>query len=244
MRRLLWILVPVAVLTASRPVLAAGVQGPSGTRVAQALSQDPTLSILGLLAVLALLPGIILLMTSFTRIVVVLSLVRTALGLNQVPPNQVLIGLAIFLTLFVMAPTLSKVESTALTPYLEGKVTVAVAAQRAEVPLKTFLASGTRQSDLELMLNESGQKAPTSVQKIPLATLVPAYTISQLTLAFEMGVLLFIPFVIIDFIVASVLMALGMMMVPPTLISLPVKLLLFVLMNGWAMVIQSTLAVR
>lgn len=246
MRRLRWVpWVALFVGLFARPAFAAGPPTPSGTSVSQALSQDPTLSILGLLAVLALLPGIILLMTSFTRIVVVLSLVRAALGLNQVPPNQVVVGLAIFLTLFVMAPTLSKVETTALNPYLQGQVTLAQASHRAEKPLKTFLAEGTRQSDLALMLRESGQNTPPkSIQSIPLSTLVPAYTISQLTLAFEMGVLLFIPFVIIDFIVASVLMALGMMMVPPTLISLPVKLLLFVLMNGWALVVQSMLSVR
>jgi flagellar biosynthetic protein FliP len=217
------------------------VPAPSGPSVAHALQQSPQISLLALLSLLAVLPGVVLLMTSFTRIVVVLSLLRTALGLNQVPPNQVIIGLALFLTFFTMAPTLSRVEQAAVSPYLSGRITATQAATRAETPIKEFLAAGTRQQDLAIFLSASGKSQVPSLKEIPLTALVPAYTISQLTIAFEMGVLLFVPFVIIDFIVASVLMALGMMMVPPTLISLPLKLLLFVLMNGWGLVVQSLL---
>ena len=222
------------------------IPAPSGPAVTHALQANPQISLLAMLSLLAVLPGVVLLMTSFTRIVVVLSLLRTALGLNQVPPNQVIIGLALFLTLFTMAPTLTKVESAAITPYLSGKITATQAATRAETPMKQFLAAGTRQQDLAIFLaaQNGGKSQVTSLSKVPLTALVPAYTISQLTIAFEMGVLLFVPFVIIDFIVASVLMALGMMMVPPTLISLPLKLLLFVLMNGWGLVVQNLLTMR
>ena len=160
------------------------------------------------------------------------------------PPSQVIIGLALFLTFFTMAPTLNKVENTAMAPYLAGKINLTQAATRAQVPVKAFLARGTRQQDLQIFLSAEGAPAPKSPQDVPLSALVPAYTISQLTLAFEMGVLLFVPFVIIDFIVASVLMALGMMMVPPTLISLPLKLLLFVLMDGWGLVVQTLITSR
>ena len=230
---------PARVLAAS-PNLPA----PSGPAVAKALQTSPQLELLGLLALLSIVPSVVLLMTSFTRIVVVLSLLRTALGLNQVPPNQVIVGLALFLTIFTMAPTLTQVENQALGPYLSGRLTASQALSAAETPMKDFLAKGTRQQDLAIFLSASGEKAPKSLKDVPLTALVPAYTISQLTIAFEMGVLLFVPFVIIDFIVASVLMALGMMMVPPTLVSLPLKLLLFVLMNGWGLVIQSLLTSR
>lgn len=247
MRRALWGLAAFGgVLFLGLPAaFAAGPNlSPSGPSVTQALQSTPQISLLFLLAALAVLPGVVLLMTSFTRIVVVLSLMRTAIGLNQVPPNQVIIGLALFLTFFTMAPTITQIENRAMTPYLQGKMSLSQAGAAAQVPLKQFLAKGTRQSDLQLFLSAEGAKAPKDVQAVPLSALVPAYTISQLTVAFEMGVLLFIPFVIVDFIVASVLMALGMMMVPPTLISLPVKLLLFVLMNGWALVVQSLLVAR
>ncbi len=244
-----WLLVAglaaLLLLLPGQALAASPLPGPSGTSVAHALQTNPQISLLALLSLLAVLPGVVLLMTSFTRIVVVLSLLRTALGLNQVPPNQVIIGLALFLTFFTMAPTLSKVETTAVTPYLSGRITVTEAASRAETPVKQFLAAGTRQQDLAIFLAaQSGKSQVTSLKSVPLTALVPAYTISQLTIAFEMGVLLFVPFVIIDFIVASVLMALGMMMVPPTLISLPLKLLLFVLMNGWGLVVQTLLTMH
>ncbi len=235
----------LVMLLPGQALAATPIPAPSGPAVAHALQTNPQISLLAMLSLLAVLPGVVLLMTSFTRIVVVLSLLRTALGLNQVPPNQVIIGLSLFLTLFTMAPTLSKVESAALTPYLAGRITATQAASKAETPMKQFLAAGTRQQDLAIFLAaQSGKSQVASLNKVPLTALVPAYTISQLTIAFEMGVLLFVPFVIIDFIVASVLMALGMMMVPPTLISLPLKLLLFVLMNGWGLVIQNLLTMH
>ena len=238
-------LAALLLLLPSHAFAASPVPAPTGPSVAHALQTNPQISLLALLSLLAVLPGVVLLMTSFTRIVVVLSLLRTALGLNQVPPNQVIIGLALFLTLFTMAPTLSKVESSAVTPYLAGRITATQAAARAEAPVKQFLAAGTRQQDLAIFLAaQNGKSQVRSLKDVPLTALVPAYTISQLTIAFEMGVLLFVPFVIIDFIVASVLMALGMMMVPPTLISLPLKLLLFVLMNGWGLVVQTLISMH
>ncbi|MDA8345045.1 MAG: flagellar type III secretion system pore protein FliP [Thermaerobacter sp.] len=246
MRRFL----PLALALASfllflpQQALAAAPPLPSGPSVSHALQTNPQITLLALLSILAILPGVVLLMTSFTRIVVVLSLLRTALGLNQVPPNQVIIGLSLFLTFFTMAPTLSRVETTALQPYLSGRINLSQAAARAQTPIKAYLARGTRQQDLAVFLHAENAPVPKTVQDVPLSALVPAYTISQLTLAFEMGVLLFVPFVIIDFIVASVLMALGMMMVPPTLISLPIKLLLFVLMDGWGLVVQTLLTSR
>ncbi len=244
MRRLLGLL-PLLLLVLLLPQQAlAAAPLPSGPSISHALQTNPQITLLALLALLAILPGVVLLMSSFTRIVVVLSLLRTALGLNQVPPNQVIVGLSLFLTFFTMAPTLSKVETTALQPYLAGKINLIQASKRAQVPVKDFLARGTRQQDLQVFLNVENAPAPKTVQDVPLSALVPAYTISQLTLAFEMGVLLFVPFVIIDFIVASVLMALGMMMVPPTLISLPLKLLLFVLMDGWGLIVQTLLTSR
>lgn len=248
MRRLLTLPLAAALLVLFAATARAAGTGtltlPSGPSVAHSLGANPQMTLLILLAVLAVVPGMVLLMTSFTRIVVVLSLLRTALGLNQVPPNQVIIGLSLFLTLFTMAPTLSRVEQVALTPYFAGRLTASQAIAKAQSPVKDYLAAGTRQQDLALFMRAEKLPAPKNLAAVPLSALVPAFTVSQLTLAFEMGVLLFVPFVIVDFIVASVLMSLGMMMVPPTLISLPLKLLLFVLMDGWGLVVQTLITSR
>jgi flagellar biosynthetic protein FliP len=199
------------------------------------------LSLLLLITVLSLAPSIIVLMTSFTRIVIVLGFVRTSLGTQQMPPNQVLIGLALFMTLFVMSPTLSKVNTDALQPYLKGTINQTEAIQKASTPMKEFMYKQTREKDLLLFLNYTKTEKPKTYQDIPITVLVPAYAISELKTAFQMGFMIFIPFLVIDMVVASTLMAMGMMMLPPVMISLPFKILLFVLVDGWYLVVKSLL---
>ncbi|QJD83367.1 flagellar type III secretion system pore protein FliP [Cohnella herbarum] len=199
------------------------------------------LSMLLLITVLSLAPAILVLMTSFTRIVIVLGFVRTSLGTQQMPPNQVLIGLALFMTLFIMAPTFSTLNETALKPYLAGEITQTEALQKASVPMKEFMYKHTREKDLLLFMNYTKTEKPATYQDIPITVLVPAYAISELKTAFQMGFMIFIPFLVIDMVVASTLMAMGMMMLPPVMISLPFKILLFVLVDGWYLVVKSLL---
>jgi flagellar biosynthetic protein FliP len=209
-------------------------------------SDDPgdvsnTITILLLITILSIAPAVIVLMTSFTRIVIVLGFVRTALATNQMPPNQVIIGLALFLTLFVMSPTLSEINNQALQPYMKGEIDQATALQKASVPMKEFMAKQTRDKDLLLFLNYSKSPKPKSYEDIPLTALIPAFAISELKTAFQMGFMIFIPFLVIDMVVSSVLMAMGMMMLPPVMISLPFKILLFILVDGWYLVVKSLL---
>lgn len=199
------------------------------------------LSILLLITVLSVAPAIMVLMTSFTRIVIVLGFVRTSLGTQQMPPNQVLIGLAMFLTFFIMAPTFSQVNDVALQPYLKGEITQTAAFEKATVPMKKFMFSHTREKDLMLFMNYTKTEKPKTFEDIPITVLIPAYAISELKTAFQMGFMIFIPFLVIDMIVASTLMAMGMMMLPPIMISLPFKLLLFVLVDGWYLIVKSLL---
>lgn len=207
---------------------------------------DPTnvstsVKLLLLLTVLSLAPSILILMTSFARIVIVLSFTRTALATNQMPPNQVIIGLALFLTFFIMAPTLKEVNEQALQPLFDEEIGLEEAYERAAIPFKEFMAKHTRQKDLELFLEYNQAERPQSIEDIPLTTLVPAFALSEIKTAFQMGFMIFIPFLVIDMIVASVLMAMGMMMLPPVMISLPFKILLFVLVDGWYLVMKSLL---
>lgn len=209
-------------------------------------SSDPTsistsVKLLLLLTVFSLAPGILILMTSFTRIVIVLSFVRTSLATQQMPPNQVLVGLALFLTFFIMAPTFQQVYDEALEPLFVEEVTLDEAYESASVPMKEFMAKHTRQKDLALFMNYSGAERPETIQDIPLMTLIPAFAISELKTAFQMGFMIFIPFLVIDMAVASVLMSMGMMMLPPVMISLPFKILLFVLVDGWYLITHSLL---
>ncbi|WP_245772934.1 flagellar type III secretion system pore protein FliP [Paenibacillus catalpae] len=207
-------------------------------------SEEPgtsALSLLLLITVLSIAPAILVLMTSFTRIVIVLGFVRTSLGTQQMPPNQVLIGLAMFLTFFIMAPTFSQVNEVALQPYLKGEITQTAALEKAADPMKKFMISHTREKDLLLFLNYTKTEKPETYQDIPITVLVPAYAISELKTAFQMGFMIFIPFLVIDMIVSSTLMAMGMMMLPPVMISLPFKLLLFVLVDGWYLIVKSLL---
>lgn len=209
-------------------------------------SSDPTnvatsVKLILLLTVLSLAPAILILMTSFTRIIIVLSFVRTSLATQQMPPNQVLIGIALFLTFFIMAPTFHVVYEDALEPLFDEEITLDEAYTKASIPLKEFMAKQTRQKDLALFLNYTNAERPESIKEIPLTTLVPAFAISELKTAFQMGFMIFIPFLIIDMAVASILMSMGMMMLPPVMISLPFKILLFVLVDGWYLITQSLL---
>ena len=186
---------------------------------------------------LSFLPAMLIMFTSFTRIVVVLSFLRQAIGAQQIPPNAVLIGLAVFLTFFIMSPVVDVVNKDAIAPYLNKKITMQEAFTVAEPPLKTFMLKQTRQKDIALFLNISKTAVTSTPDELPLRVVVPAFAISELKTAFEIGFLIYLPFLIIDVVVSSVLLSMGMMMLPPTLVSLPFKLLLFVLVDGWNLVV-------
>ena len=195
------------------------------------------LQILVIMTLLSVAPSIVLLMTSFTRIVIVLGFVRTALGTPSAPSNQIVVGLSLFLTFFLMGPIFDRVNAEALRPYLDGKITSVEAIDKASVPLKQFMLKQTRTRDVEYFLQLGGY-GPTAVKDLPMRVVIPAFVISELQTAFQMGFLLFLPFLVIDFLVSSVLMALGMMMMPPVTVALPLKLLLFVLVDGWTLLVQ------
>ncbi|BAK64958.1 flagellar biosynthetic protein FliP [Sphingobium sp. SYK-6] len=201
-----------------------------------------SLQILVLMSLLTVLPSLVLMMTSFTRIIIVLSLLRQALGLAQTPPNQVLVGLALFLSMFVMRPAIDQISATAYTPYGEGQITVEEAISRSARVLHGFMTKQTRQSDLALFQNLANAPAFRSPDDIPFSILLPAFVTSELKTAFQIGFMIFLPFLIIDLVVSSTLMALGMMMLSPTIISMPFKLLLFVLVDGWALTMGSLAA--
>jgi flagellar biosynthetic protein FliP len=200
-----------------------------------------SLQLLFLLTVLSLAPAILILTTAFTRIVVVLSFLRSGLAAQQVPPNQVVIGLALFLTFFVMAPYWQQTNQAALQPYLAGQISAAEALQRGAEPIRAFMFKETREKDLALFVSLAGLARPQGPQDIPTHVLIPAFVISELKTAFEIGFLIYLPFLIIDMVVASTLMSMGMLMLPPVMISLPFKLLLFVLVDGWHLVVQALL---
>ena len=200
-----------------------------------------SVKLLLLLTVLSLAPSILILMTCFTRIVIVLGFVRTALSTQQMPPTQVLIGLSLFITFFVMAPVFSEVNDEALQPLFKDEINLEEAYEKAAGPFKEFMSKHTRQKDLLLFMEYSNAKTPESIEDIPLTTLVPAFAISEMKTAFQIGFMIFIPFLVIDMIVASVLMSMGMMMLPPVMISLPFKILLFVMVDGWYLVVKSLL---
>lgn len=194
------------------------------------------------LAVLSIAPSLILMLSSFTRIIIVFSLTRNALGLQGIPPNQVLVGLALFLSLFVMAPTLEVLNEEALQPYLDGTISQSEAIERGQEPLREFMLEHTGTDELEVMLEAAGQGRPQTVDDIGMSTLIPAFLLSELKTAFTIGFVIFIPFLIIDIVVAASLMALGMMMLPPAFISLPFKLLLFIMVGGWSLIVETLLA--
>ncbi len=200
-----------------------------------------TIQILLLMTLLTLLPAILLSMTSFTRIIIVLSLLRQALGLPQTPPNQVLVGLALFMTLFIMGPVLSQSYSQGVRPYLDGKLEAEAAFTQVTAPVKEFMLHQTRDSDLAMFSKIAGQAQYATPGDVPLTVLIPTFITSELKTAFQIGFMIFIPFLIIDLVVASVLMSMGMMMLSPMLVSLPFKIMLFVLVDGWSLV-MGTLA--
>ncbi len=200
-----------------------------------------TLEILALMTMLTLLPAILLMMTSFTRIIIVLSILRQALGTAQTPSNQIILGLALFLTLFVMSPVFDQAYQVAGKPYLDGSLTALDALRAATEPFKTFMLAQTRETDIRMFADIAGVSEIESPEQTPLTLLMPAFVTSELKTAFQIGFLIFIPFVIIDLVVASVLMSMGMMMLSPMIISLPFKLMLFVLVDGWSL-IMGTLA--
>ncbi|HBN84141.1 MAG TPA: flagellar biosynthetic protein FliP [Clostridiales bacterium] len=198
-----------------------------------------TVKLLLFLTVLSLAPSILIMMTSFTRIIIVLSFTRNAMNTQQAPPNQVLIGLALFLTLFIMKPVITEINDTAYKPFMENTVGQQEALDTGAAVIKEFMLKNTYSEDVNLFIELSGGQAPETLDQLPLTTVIPAFITSELKTAFKMGFYLYIPFIVIDMIVASTLMSMGMMMLPPTLISMPFKLLLFVLVDGWSMTVET-----
>ncbi len=198
-----------------------------------------SLQILLGLTVLTLAPSILIMMTSFTRILIVLSFLRSALGTQQMPPNQIIVGLALFITFFTMSPYIDEINSKALQPYLAGTMDQPTALNEAMKPLRFFMFKQTRENDIALFINLADGPRPASQEEVSTMTLIPAFIISELKTAFQIGFLIYIPFIVIDMVVASTLMSMGMMMVPPVMISLPFKILLFVLVDGWHLLIRS-----
>lgn len=199
-----------------------------------------SIKIILMLTVLTLAPAILILMTCFTRIIVILSFLRQALGTQQMPPNQLLVGLTLFLTFFIMRPTFQELNGEALKPFLEGQIQQEAAVEKALIPLRRFMFKQTRGSDLQMFLKLSGEKTIAKTRAdVPSMVLIPAFVISELKTAFQIGFIIYLPFLVIDMVVASVLMAMGMMMLPPVVISLPFKIMLFVIVDGWGLIVGS-----
>jgi len=198
-----------------------------------------SMQILFILTILSIAPSLLIMLTSFTRIVIVLSFTRNAIGTQQMPPNQVLIGLALFLTFFIMSPVITEINETAFVPYTNGQISQDEAIDKAAGPIRTFMFKCTREKDLALFLKLGQVNQPLAKNDIPTSTLIPAFIISELKTAFEIGFFLYIPFLMIDMIVASTLMSMGMMMLPPIMISMPFKILLFVMVDGWNLIVKS-----
>lgn len=242
-----WVLIGCAfVLLFSAPLLAADVQIPgisieladhdeNGKEVATAIK-----ILLGL-TVLSLAPAILVVMTSFIRIIIVLSILRHAFGMQQTPPNTVLISLALFLTLFNMLPTLQEINDRAFTPFMENQITSSKAFELGMKPLRDFMIRQTREQDLALMVEVSGADMPKTIDDVKNIQVIPAFMLSELKAAFQIGFVIFLPFLLIDIVIASILMSMGMLMVPPMMISLPIKILMFVLIDGWNLVVHSLL---
>jgi flagellar biosynthetic protein FliP len=253
-----WILAGLAalfvVIAAVAPAFAQTIPGPTSptipiprinigvTPATKPADVALSLQILLLLTVLTLAPTLLVLTTSFTRIIVVLSFVRTALGTQSNPPNQVLLGLAMFLTFFVMSPVIEDINKNALQPYLGQKISQSVAIDRAQKPLRAFMFRQTREKDIAVFYSMTKEPRPAKQEDVPTYLLIPAFTISELKTAFEIGFAIYIPFIVIDMVVASVLLSMGMMMIPPVLISLPFKILIFLLVDGWNLTVSALFA--
>ena len=241
---------PSAPIAPSAPAAPTAPRPPSAPSVATPLinlqigngnereNLSTAIQIVVVMTLLTLAPSLVMLMTSFTRIVIVLGFVRTALGVPSAPANQLLIGLSLFLTFFIMAPVWQDIQAQALTPYMKEQITSNEAMDRAIVPIRTFMLRQTRPGEVDFFLDLAGM-GRTAVNDLPMRVVLPAFVVSELRTAFQMGFLIFIPFLVIDFLVASTLMSMGMMMMPPTMVALPLKLLLFVLVDGWQLVIRS-----
>lgn len=219
-------------------------EGPNATidiDLSQGEAPSQSIVIILGLTVLSVAPSILILTTSFTRMVVVLSLTRNALGLQTIPPNQVVVGLALLLSLFVMSPTLSEMNEEGLQPLLAGEISQGEAFEAASAPLKEFMLANTREGELQMIAQAAGGEVPDRVEDLPLTTVAPAFVLSELKSAFIIGFVIFVPFLVIDLVVSAVLMSLGMMMLPPVFVSLPFKLLVFVMVDGWALIAQTLL---
>ncbi len=241
--RIIPILTALLLLLLSVQALAEPVPFPS-LNIGVGTSSNPgqvatTIQIFLLLTVLSLAPSLLIMTTSFTRIVVVLSFLRTAMGTQQAPSNQIILALALFLTFFIMTPVWQQINKEAYQPFRAGTISQEQAFERATKPVRTFMLSQTREKDLGLFVSLSKQARPNNANDIPTLTIIPAFMISELRTAFQIGFLIYIPFIVVDMVVASVLMSMGMMMLPPVMISLPFKILLFVLVDGWGLVIGS-----
>ena len=200
------------------------------------------LTLLLVITALSIAPAFLMMVTSFTRVIIVLGFLRRAMGTQTLPPNQIMLGLALFLTLFIMAPTMRRLNDQALQPYLRDEITQSVAVARAEGAARDFMLKHTRKGDLALFIKLAGQERPKTAQDVAFTTLVPAFMTSELKTAFQMGFVIFLPFLVIDLVISAVLMALGMMMLPPVVVSLPFKILLFVLVDGWVLLLQGLVA--
>jgi len=219
---------------------ASGTNGVSNALESVTGGRSQTVDIILLITILSILPSILLMLTCFPRIIIVLSLIRNGLGLQNMPPNQVLVGLALFLTLFIMSPVIGKINTEAYQPYVNNQITEEQAIDKAMKPVREFMMKQTLKDNLDYFISVSDKKDEIkSTDDIPNTVLIPAYMTSEITRGFEIGFLLYIPFIVIDMIVASVLMSMGMMMLPPVIISMPFKLLLFVLVNGWMLTVQT-----
>lgn len=234
---------PVAPAGPTAPANPAAPTGGSGGVTVQINGSDgsPSTAVVTLIGItlLSVAPALLLMMTSFTKIFVVLAMTRNALALPNIPPNQVLAGLALFLSFFIMMPVLTDINNLAVQPYLNGHLDFAAAIDAGSKPLQTFMLAHTRQEDIALMTRAAGMANPANAAAVPLTTLIPAFMISELRAAFIIGFVIFIPFLIIDIVVSSALMSMGMMMLPPVMVSLPFKILLFILVDGWGLVITS-----
>ena len=244
--------ISVVILIVSTLVILSGVFSPAysqsvpipSIRIAIGESEEPgdlavTLKILFLITILSIAPTILIMLTSFTRMVVVFSFLRHAMGTQQMPPNQVIVSLSLFLTFFIMTPVWQEINDNALKPFLAKEISYETALDQTAEPLKAFMLRQTRKKDLALLMKVSKIKKPTGVSDVPLTTLIPSFVISELRIAFQIGFLIYVPFLILDMVVACVLLSMGMMMLPPIMISLPFKLLLFVLVDGWYLIVGS-----
>ncbi len=239
MKRAFLLLLPLLFLPAmayavSLPTVTFGIKEATGPQ-----EVSTTLQVLFVLTILSIAPAILLMTTAFTRIVIVLGFVRQAMGTQNMPPNQIIIGLSLFLTFFVMSPVFNKINDTALQPYMNKKISEKVALNKSITAMREFMFSQVQEGELQLLIDITKEKQPANRKDISTTILIPAFMLSELKLAFQMGFMIYIPFLVIDMIVASVLMSMGMMMLPPIIISLPFKLLLFVLVDGWHLVVGS-----